>query len=113
MDTEPTGELDYFETYGYPLFYESIEEYECDEMNNNDLLTRIDERTQNIWKVLEQLEKHQKEANGHIRDSVEATAGNATQIARNSTWISAIKKTIYVIVIALISAITTNVVGLW
>jgi len=67
-----------------PACYDSIEEYRNEEMNNKDLLIRIDERTQNIWKVLEQLETHQKEANGYIRDNMKSTA-------RNTTWIAAMR----------------------
>ena len=94
---------EYFETYGYPPFYEDERMYK---MNNAELLSRIDERTLNIWATVEKLEAHQKEANGYIRD-------NMKQTTKNATWISALKYAVYVIIIAFISAITTSVIGVW
>lgn len=36
----------------------------------NDLLIRIDERTTNIWRAVESLEKHNREQNGFIKEAL-------------------------------------------
>jgi len=38
-----------------------------DEHEFHDMIIRIEERTRNIWRVVEKLEKHQSEQNGYIR----------------------------------------------
>lgn len=52
----------------------------------DDLLIRLDERSRNIWIVVEKLEKHQVEQNGLIRDSFDQIASNSKQTAKNTTW---------------------------
>jgi len=42
------------------------------------LLIRIDERTQNIWKAVEKIEKHAAEQNGYIREITMACSKNTT-----------------------------------
>jgi len=45
-------------------------------------LGRLDERTCNIWRATEKIEKHQAEANGTVRDLIEKTASNTTSSKR-------------------------------
>ena len=45
-------------------------------IERDELLTRIDERSNNIWRVVEALEKHQAEQNGYIRENIIATTKN-------------------------------------
>jgi len=54
------------------------------EQELHDLMIKIDERTRNIWRSVEQLEKHQAEANGFIRD-------NMKRSTKNAVWISALR----------------------
>ena len=61
------------------------------------LLTRLDERTCNIWHTIEKLERHQAEQNGFIMSNIKA-------ISRNTTW----RKGIAVILGVLISAAITG-----
>lgn len=42
----------------------------------DELLIRLDERTRNIWHVLEKLEWHQEEQNGFIKEALVASAKN-------------------------------------
>lgn len=42
----------------------------------NELLIRLDERTNNIWRVAEKLERHQEEQNGFIKEALLASAKN-------------------------------------
>lgn len=44
----------------------------------HDLLIRLDERTRNIWRVAENLEKQQKEQNGALRKAIKAIEKNTT-----------------------------------
>ena len=57
-------------------------------MNSNDRvwLSRIDERTQNIWRVVEKMERHAEEQNGYIRQNLEATSSN-TNWRKALCWI--------------------------
>ena len=50
-------------------------------MNTQDRkdLARIGERTLNIWRVVEKLEKHQETQNGLILETVRTTASNKTR----------------------------------
>lgn len=48
----------------------------------DELLGRLDERTLNIWRVIGEIEKHQAEQNGLIRDTI-------CQTTKNTTWIKA------------------------
>jgi len=54
------------------------------EQELKNLMTRIDERTQNIWRSVEKLEKHQAEQNGFILQ-------NMKSIAKNTTWVYVLK----------------------
>jgi len=60
-----------------------------------DFITRIDERTLNIWRVVEKLEIHQSEANGYSRQNMENTA-------KNTTWISALRWVIGIAIAAMV-----------
>jgi hypothetical protein len=46
---------------------------------DRELLARIDERTNNIWRVVEKVEQHQVEQNGLMRKTCEKTE-------RNTIW---------------------------
>lgn len=50
-------------------------------MNNEDRvwLARIDERTRNIWRLVEKMERHQEEQNGYIRE-------NFVTVGKNTLW---------------------------
>lgn len=50
-------------------------------MNNKDRewLVRIDERTTNIWRVVEKMERGQVEQNGYIRE-------NFIAVGKNTLW---------------------------
>jgi len=50
-----------------------------DTKKRDELFIRIDERTRNIWRVLEVLEMHQREQNGFIRE-------NSISSAKNNSW---------------------------
>jgi len=45
----------------------------------DDLLIRLDERSRNTWRVLTELEQHNREQNGYIKDTIE-------QLNRNTLW---------------------------
>ena len=47
-------------------------------MNDNDRewLAKIDERTVNIWRTVEKIEKHQSEQNGYIKETFASTNKN-------------------------------------
>ena len=44
-----------------------------------ELLTRLDERTRNIWRLVESMERHQEESNGHQRVLI-------GRVATNTAW---------------------------
>ena len=44
------------------------------------LLTRLEERTANIWRVVEKLEKHNADQNGFILKCLERTSSNKVWI---------------------------------
>lgn len=71
----------------------------------DDLLIRLDERSRNIWVVVEKLEKHQNEANGFIQD-------NNDRSLKNTTWIVAFRWILGGIGTALIIGLT-YLWGLW
>lgn len=76
--------------YGYPPFYENGEMY----MEDNGLTkkmpdnwwVRLDERTLHILQKLEELTKHQSEANGYIRDNMKRSITNKS--TQKYTWIA-------------------------
>ena len=78
----------------------------------DDLLIRLDEKMNNIWRVVEQVENHQTEQNGLIRESFDQIASNSRQTSRNSTWIIAIRWIIGGICTALAMGLT-HLNGLW
>ena len=45
---------------------------------DRDELSRISERTLNIWRVVEKLEQHQETQNGLILETIKITASNTT-----------------------------------
>lgn len=67
--------------------------------------TRIDERTLNIWRVVESLETHNIEQNGLLRDVLKVANGNRT-------WITVFKWGGGFVVTALI-AFGLRVAGAW
>lgn len=66
-------------------------------MNQSDRewLSRIDERTLNIWRVVEKMEAHAEEQNGYIRDNLKATSSNTTW-RRALLWIIPISFTLII-----------------
>jgi len=65
----------------------------------DDLLTRLDERTRNIWRTIESVEGHVKETNGHVRDN--SSRSRANRLIINITLPSAI------------AVIITHLCGIW
>ncbi len=51
----------------------------------DELLGRLDERTQNIWRVTERQEKHLAKQNGHIESLVERVAIVETKVDERTT----------------------------
>ena len=80
--------------YGYPPFYENGEMYMEDngleiirrKSPPKDWWARVDERTLHILREIEQLNEHQREANGYIRDNMKRSTKNSTALTYN--WIA-------------------------
>ncbi len=74
-------------------------------MKNNELLARIDERTRNIWRMVERLEKHQAEANGYIKENMKLSI-------KTAAWVTAIR---WIMGIAIAGVITwlSHIEGFW
>ena len=53
--------------------------------DRDELLGRLDERTQNIWRVTEQQEKHLAKQNGHIESLIERVATVETKVDERTT----------------------------
>ena len=66
------------------------------------LLSRLDERTANIWKSIEKLEKHQETQNGHILETF-------TRSSRNSLWIKIVSGVGGAAILAFIGVLTAMV----
>ena len=82
-----------------PPFYNDKEMYKMTQnklkvLERDELLIRLDERTRNIWKLVEKLETHQAEANGFIKD-------NLIRSSSNRTWINVLRWTIGGLITAL------------
>ena len=71
----------------------------------DELLARLEERSLNIWKILERLEDHQIKQNGLLEHC-------AKTMVRNSTWITAFKW-IVSISLPIIVLLVTRLYGLW
>lgn len=71
----------------------------------DELLGRLDERTQNIWRTLKELKEYQGEQNGFIRE-------NMKRSTKNATWSTAFRWIIGAIGTALIIGLT-YLWGLW
>ena len=105
MDTEPTGELDYFETYGYPLFYESIEEYAMPEqtdftaMNDHDLLVVSVMQGNDTVKQQEKIIERLDDLNGTVKS--------------DHAWIGALKWVMGFLFLLMAGTITATSIGLW
>lgn len=69
------------------------------------LWARLDERTANIWRVVEQLEKHNAEQNGFIQEALIRTK-------TNRIWIRLIIGTGSTLILVA-TAILTKIGGLW
>lgn len=54
--------------------------------DRDELIIRTHEGVSNIWRILEQLEQHQAEQNGYIRENLESTIKN-TAFRKTSRWI--------------------------
>jgi len=67
-----------------------------------DLLTRLDERTLNIWRSVDKLERHQSEENGMLRTIAQDVVEN-TAWRRTSKWLLGLGiSTIVAVIIMLI-----------
>ncbi len=53
--------------------------------DRDELLGRLDERTQNIWRVTEQQEKHLAKQNGHIEGLMERVTTVETKVDERTT----------------------------
>lgn len=71
----------------------------------DELLTRLDEKTNNIWRVLEELNRQQIKQNGFIQD-------NNNRSLKNTTWLIAFRWIIGGVGTAL-AIIGTHIWGLW
>lgn len=69
---------------------------------DRDRLIRVDERTSNIWRVIEKVEKHQAEQNGLVLKVVK-------DVSTNTSW----RKATIGIFSAVIAWIITKSSGLW
>jgi len=58
----------------------------------DDLLIRIDERTNNIWNVTEKQEKHLKNLNGKVAEAIIKAAENTKDIEGNRRSINLVWK---------------------
>ena len=52
-----------------------------------EILARLDERSNNTWKIVDKIEKHQTEQNDSISECVKQVAKNTVRIAKNTTWL--------------------------
>lgn len=75
-------------------------------VERDDLLTRLDERTSNIWKAVEKIEHHAEEQNGIIRECIGNIAQN-TSSRKSTRWVLGI----FISTIA--TALATHIAGLW
>ena len=71
----------------------------------DELLSRLEERSCNIWRVVERLEDSQIKQNGLIQDNIKKTT-------RNSTWLVALRW-IVSISLPIIVLLVTHLYGLW
>lgn len=53
---------------------------------DRDMLIRINERTHNIWRIVEQIEIGQREQNGSIRTLFTNTNDNKVRTSANTIW---------------------------
>lgn len=81
-----------------PPFYDSLEEYEMKAEERDQLLARLDERSLNMWRVLEKLEKHSSEQNGYILENFAKTNTNTTW-RRVHTWVIGIMFSVFIAII--------------
>ena len=96
--------------HGYPPFWDDWRMY----MEDNGLSKkipdnwwiRLDERTLQILRTLKELEGHQAEANGYIRE-------NTARSVTNAAWLTALKWGMGLMIGTIIAAIVTKILGLW
>jgi len=93
--------------YGEPVFYDSIEEYKmADKRSYKEVLASVE--TSLIY-----MNNHLGNIDSHLERQNNSLTEHGKSIAKNTTWISALKYAVYVIVIALIGTVTTGIIGVW
>jgi len=57
----------------------------------DEVLIRLDEKSNNIWRSIEKIESHQEAVNGHIADLIECTSKNTGwRKVSTSLWVGLI-----------------------
>ncbi len=102
---------EYFEKYGFPQPMDDIREYwedwkMTDKRSYKEILSSVETHFIYINNHLNNIDKHLERQNNSITE-------HGKSITKNSTWISAIKYMVYMLIVAFIGAITTNRIGLW
>ena len=95
---------EYFETYGYPLFYEDErmyimpEQIELTSKDDHDLLVMIAMQGNDTVKQQEGIIQRLDKMNGTVRN--------------DHAWVSALKWVVFVILV-IVGALSTNAIGVW
>jgi hypothetical protein len=74
--------------------------------NDSELLARVDERTANIYKLVERIESHVKETNGKVADQEKKWQEHEKSITTNTAWRRGITAAISMIFVILLGIIT-------
>ncbi len=77
-------------------------------MTDQELLARIDERTLNIHKLIEVMEKHLEKINGAVENDLVRIQTLETKVDSHKNWLTGITSGIVVIVSGIIAAFTTH-----
>ncbi len=102
---------EYFEKFGFPQPMDDIREYwedwkMTDKRSYKDILASVETHFIYINNHLDNIDKHLERQNNSITEHGKLITGN-------STWIKALRLTVYIIIIVSIGAVTTNRIGLW
>ncbi|MBA7637629.1 hypothetical protein ES703_45275 [subsurface metagenome] len=101
---------EYFETYGYPPFYEDERMYKMAKVTNEQLYQEIikiktillgvpESEDMGLYGEVRDMKKLQKEINGTVRS--------------DHAWVGALRWTVGLLALALIGAVTTGIIGVW
>ena len=77
-------------------------------MTDQELLTRVDERTQNIYRLVEKQENHFEKLNGTIAAILERTQTLETKIESHNKWLTGITGGIVAVVLGIIATFTAR-----